>query len=94
MNNSYMTRALRATDRRYARILELLGYGRSDMRADVVADPVDHDAGMSDVPTSTSGDEIAALRAEYKRVVGTRPFHGWSAEVLRERIAAAHGSQS
>lgn len=33
--------------------------------------------------------EIKSLRDEYKRVLGKNPFAGWSAEVLREKIAKA-----
>lgn len=32
---------------------------------------------------------IQELRAEYKRVLGKRPFSGWRAEQLKEKIAAA-----
>jgi hypothetical protein len=35
------------------------------------------------------GSEIAALRAEYKTLVGKAPFNGWNADTLREKIAAA-----
>jgi hypothetical protein len=35
------------------------------------------------------GDEVAALRAEYVEKFGRRPFHGWDADMLREKIAAA-----
>lgn len=31
---------------------------------------------------------IDDLRAEYERVVGKRPFNGWDAEALSEKIAA------
>lgn len=34
-------------------------------------------------------DDLAALRAEYEAVVGKRPFMGWDAGTLREKIAAA-----
>jgi hypothetical protein len=34
-------------------------------------------------------DDRAALRAEYEAVLGKAPFPGWSADVLREKIAAA-----
>lgn len=32
-------------------------------------------------------DGLAALRAEYERVVGKRPFNGWDAETLLEKMA-------
>ena len=71
-SQTYMDRALRARDPRYARVLERLGYRRSDMQA---AEPVE------------PADEMAELRAEYERVLGKRPFYGWPADVLRQKIA-------
>lgn len=78
---SYMDRALKARDPRYARILERLGYERRDMVA-------------GDEPAATrqaeSGqDETAKLREEYEAVVGKRPFMGWDAEKLRQKISEA-----
>ena len=32
-------------------------------------------------------DEMAELRAEYQRVVGKRPYMGWDADTLREKMA-------
>lgn len=32
-------------------------------------------------------DEMTELRQEYERVVGKRPFHGWDASKLREKMA-------
>ena len=34
-------------------------------------------------------DDVAALRSEYQEKLGKRPYHGWDAETLREKIAAA-----
>lgn len=34
-------------------------------------------------------DDLTALRAQYQEVVGKKPYHGWDAETLREKIAAA-----
>lgn len=34
------------------------------------------------------GDDLAALRAEYERVIGKKPFGGWKADTLRQKIAA------
>lgn len=39
--------------------------------------------------TTAPADDRVALRTEYERVLGRPPFLGWSAELLRERIAAA-----
>lgn len=72
-SNTYMDRALRARDPRYARVLERLGYQRSDMQAAKPVEPV---------------DEMAELRAEYERVIGRQPFMGWDAATLRQKIAA------
>lgn len=69
-NNSYMDRALRSNDRRFANILGRLGYHRRDM----IAKPV---------------DDLPALREEYMRVIGKRPYHGWDSQTLREKINAA-----
>ena len=73
--SGYMDRAMRAADPRFARILSKLGYGRRDM---VAAKAQESEA-----------DAMDALRAEYQDVVGKRAYHGWSAEELREKIAAA-----
>lgn len=37
----------------------------------------------------TSKDDIKALRAEYQKKTGKKPFTGWSADQLREKMAAA-----
>lgn len=79
-SNSYMDRALKARDPRYARILSKLGYERRDMVAAPAPAPV---------VVAPGADDMAALRAEYQAVVGKRPFLGWGAETLREKIAAA-----
>lgn len=33
-------------------------------------------------------EDLSAVRAEYEATVGRKPFHGWNAETLREKIAA------
>lgn len=45
------------------------------------------EVGASD-EASSAGD-IAALRAEYEATLGKRPFMGWDAATLREKMAAA-----
>ena len=72
--SSYMDRALKSRDPRFARILGKLGYERRDM---VASDPVADD------------DDLAALRAEYQDVVGKKAFHGWDSDTLRDKIAEA-----
>lgn len=62
--------------RRYADILQKLKLGTymtRDMRAE----------------QRRTDEELTELRAQYQDVVGKRPYHGWGAEELRERIAAA-----
>lgn len=34
----------------------------------------------------TQEDELAALRAKYAEVMGKKPFHGWDAETLIEKM--------
>lgn len=38
-----------------------------------------------------TGGDVAALRAEYEALVGKRPFMGWTADQLRDRIREARG---
>lgn len=67
-------------DVRYAEILQKLGRGTymtRDMRAQA----------------RQEDEELSALRAEYQEVVGKRPFHGWDAETLREKIEEAKGDE-
>ncbi|RHZ96470.1 hypothetical protein D1114_07095 [Cereibacter sphaeroides] len=75
--STYMDRAMRARDPRYARILERLGYARRDMVPAAPADPV----------TQEAGDDISALRAAYQEKFGKRPFMGWDAETLRDKLS-------
>lgn len=91
-SQSYMTRALRAFDPRFAQILGKLGYGRRDMVAAATPrDPLDHDGdgrkGGSLKPDAS--DALSEARARYFEVVGKRPFHGWDVETLNAKIAEA-----
>jgi len=43
-------------------------------------------------PPTPPPDYLAALRAEYEAALGKRPFMGWDAATLREKIAAAKSS--
>ena len=72
----YMTRAMKSKDPRFARILSKLGYDRRDMVA-------------QSEPAGPVQDDLTDLRAEYQEVVGKKPYHGWSAEEIRSRIAQA-----
>jgi len=55
-------------------------------------DPLDHDGdgkkGGAPKPTDDAGD-LATLRADYEAKIGRKPFMGWDAKTLREKIAAA-----
>jgi len=74
--DGYYHRAMKAADRRYRQAFERMGYGRRDLRA-------------AEAPKPAEPDEMAALRAEYERVFGKRPFMGWDAEALRQKMAEA-----
>ena len=74
-SNSYMDRAMRSADPRFARILGQMGYQRSDMIAKAEAEKEE--------------DELSELRSQYQEAVGKRAYHGWDAETLREKIAEA-----
>jgi len=79
-NSTYMTRALQSRDRRFATVLGKLGYAAQEVAPEAVDEPL-------------AVDDLAALRAEYLEVVGKRPFHGWDADALREKIAAAKAGE-
>lgn len=53
------------------------------------AGPFDHDGDGKAGGSAKPAGDVAALRAEYQTLVGKRPFPGWGADVLREKIAAA-----
>lgn len=74
-SNTYMDRAMRSADPRFARILGRLGYQRSDLAAATEA--------------AEAEDELSDLRAQYQEAVGKRAYHGWDAAALREKIAEA-----
>lgn len=80
---SYMDRALRHKDPRYARVLDKMGYGTRHIIADASPAPI---------PDPDEGDELAQLRAMYQEVMGKRPFHGWDAETLKAKMAEADQS--
>lgn len=95
---TYATRALRAgqdfitkTDRD-ARILEAIGKATRKREAGRI-DPPPPDLAKKIAAAvqvdGVAGDDLAALRAEYKTATGKRAFHGWDAAELRSRIAKA-----
>lgn len=52
-------------------------------------DPLDHDGdgakGGSVAPPKT--EDLVPLRTEYEAAIGRRPFMGWDADTLRQKIA-------
>lgn len=79
--NSYMTRALRARDPRFARILGSLGYERTDL---VASEPK-----SKPKVQLAKADDLTALRDQYFKAIGKRPYHGWDADALRAKIKEA-----
>jgi hypothetical protein len=52
--------------------------------------PLDHDSnGVKGGSTSAGGDELKALREQYREVIGKQAFNGWDADTLRQKIADA-----
>jgi hypothetical protein len=85
-SQSYMTRAMRAHDPRFASILGKLGYDRGDMAAETSKEA--RTASPAKAPVSTA-DALTSLRKDYQAVVGKKPFNGWDAETLSIKIAEA-----
>lgn len=73
MKQAHLDRMMQSRDKRFHRIAMKMGYQRRDM----VAEPI------------RSTDELAELRAEYTEKVGRKPYHGWDADELRQKIAEA-----
>lgn len=54
---------------------------------------LDHDGdGEPGGSVAATGDDVPALRARYKEVLGKAPFPGWDAKELARRIAVATDS--
>jgi hypothetical protein len=71
-SSMYMTRALRARDPRFARVLGKLGHAP-------IGPVVDAEDGE---------DIMKVLRAGYARLAGKKAYHGWDEARLRAKIAA------
>lgn len=70
-----------------ARRLERIGWVEEPRRR---RPQLDHDRnGKAGGSSKQDGYDIAALRAAYFEKFGKRPFNGWDADTLREKIAAA-----
>jgi hypothetical protein len=82
---TYATRRLKAGDEiadvsgPNARLLTALGRARQ----------VDAAQEARDAAAEAQANAKALLRDEYERVLGKRPFNGWDADTLREKIAEA-----
>ena len=48
--------------------------------------------GRAMVAEEPKQDELASLREQYQAVVGKRPFMGWDADTLRQKMAEAQES--
>ena len=80
--STYMDRAMKSKDPRFARVLGKLGYERRDVVAEAPT-----------VAPADGEDALTELRAEYQSVVGKRAYHGWDEEALREKIAQAQAGK-
>jgi hypothetical protein len=76
--------------RRAARVVETAPEKKRPKNPEQVQPNLDHDgdgkAGGSAAPAPNG--ELTALRAEYRDVIGKKPFPGWDAETLRAKIDA------
>lgn len=48
--------------------------------------------GRAMVAEEPKPDELASLREQYQAVVGKRPFMGWDADTMRQKMAEAQES--
>lgn len=88
----YRTGAIKFVSEPYARIMEKVGFRRATddeimaYRGARVAlhEPEPNVPDLADVE-----NDIAAVRADYERIVGKKPFMGWDEAKLREKIADA-----
>ena len=79
---TYKSGRVQEMELRYADPLSKLGHG-TYMTRDMKA------ATLRPVATVNLAEDIESLREEYKSVVGKKPYHGWTADELREKIAGA-----
>ena len=73
-HQGYLNRALKAKDRRYARVFEHLGYDVAALSTDAAAPPVDV-------------EDLGELRSAYAMAFGRKPYGGWDAAELKRRLA-------
>lgn len=79
---SYLDKAARSRDPRFAQILERIGYGRRDMRADPATGYLRSDM-------QASGDTLEELRTAYQALKGRAPAASWDAAKIRRLIGEA-----
>jgi hypothetical protein len=80
--SGYMTRALRARDRRYESVLTKLGYG-APADAEVVKPAPE--------PVKAPEEDIEALRAAYEAKAGEPADKRWGAARIKSELAAIEG---
>lgn len=88
----YRTRMLSAgdpivLDGPAARLYGKIGWATDKPRAR--RPQLDHDNNGHEGGSKSPAGDLTALRAEYFAKLGKRPFNGWDAATLREKIAAA-----
>lgn len=90
----YSTRMMRAGDvfevrPSLGRVLVALGRAIPyEAKIKPKRDPLDHDGdGRKGGSVSSVDPDIAALRIAYHHKFGKRPFNGWAADKLREKLA-------
>jgi len=90
-SQSYMNRALRARDPRFAAILGKLGYDRTDMRTGAEPTAIVSQSKKSSTRSSSNDSEknqLTELRKQYQQKFGKRPAKVWDVDVLAEKLAA------
>jgi hypothetical protein len=90
---NYRTRALTAGDPitlsgADARLFAKIGWAEEPKRR-ARRPQLDHDKNGTEGGSASPAEDLTALRAEYAEKVGKRPFNGWDAATLREKIAGA-----
>jgi hypothetical protein len=92
--HKYGTRMLQAgeplvVDGPRARLLTKMGWA-SESKPRRPRPQLDHDGdGKAGGSAKQTGDEVAALRKAYEDKFGRKPFNGWDAAKLREKLAGA-----
>lgn len=99
---AYGTRRLKAGDpfeasRQDARVLNAIGKAEYSTRMLTAAEPrkqhpLDHDGDGRPGGSTSGGENMQALRAEYQAKMGKRAFPGWDAATLKAKMAEAPAS--